>query len=110
MLSNSGRGGPRLGAGHPVGSKNQRSADIARQAADAGVTPLEVMLSAMGERGPKVRLRRSEKQQGSLGTRRLTETMPLIPRSSLLSLQQARLHEIEGVALEDYAVSEVKFC
>jgi hypothetical protein len=51
MLSNSGRGGPRLGAGHPVGSKNQRSADIARQAADAGVTPLEVMLSALWAEG-----------------------------------------------------------
>ena len=32
------------------------------------------------------------------------------PPSSLLSLQQVRLHEIEGGALEDYAVSEVKFC
>ena len=42
-----GRGGARLGAGRPPGSKNQRSADIARQAADAGITPIEVMLNAM---------------------------------------------------------------
>ena len=44
-----GRGGARLGAGRPPGSKNQRSAGVARQAADAGITPIEVMLSAMRE-------------------------------------------------------------
>ena len=42
-----GRGGARAGAGRPPGSKNQRSADIARQAVDAGITPIEVMLNAM---------------------------------------------------------------
>jgi hypothetical protein len=42
-----GRGGARPGAGRPPGSKNQRSAEIARQAVEAGITPIEVMLSAM---------------------------------------------------------------
>jgi hypothetical protein len=45
----SNRGGRRLGAGRPVGSKNQRSAEIARAAAEAGITPIEVMLGAMRE-------------------------------------------------------------
>lgn len=45
----SGRGGNRPGAGRPPGSKNQRSADIARDAVEAGVTPIEVMLNAMRE-------------------------------------------------------------
>ena len=44
-----GRGGVRPGAGRPAGSKNQRSADVARQAAEAGITPIEVMLNAMRE-------------------------------------------------------------
>ena len=44
-----GRGGARPGAGHPPGSTNQRSAEIARQATEAGITPIEVMLSAMRE-------------------------------------------------------------
>ena len=45
----SNRGGIRSGAGRPPGSKNQRSADIARQAVEAGITPIEVMLNAMRE-------------------------------------------------------------
>src|SRR5262250_1702930 len=43
------RGGRRPGAGRPVGSKNQRTAEIARAAADAGITPIEVMLGTMRE-------------------------------------------------------------
>ena len=43
------RGGRRPGAGRPVGSKNQRTAEIARAAAEAGITPIEVMLGAMRE-------------------------------------------------------------
>jgi len=42
-----GRGGARPGAGRPPGSTNQRSAEIARQASETGITPIEVMLSAM---------------------------------------------------------------
>lgn len=42
-----GPGGRRPGAGRPPGSKNQRSAEIARQAVEAGITPIEVMLNAM---------------------------------------------------------------
>jgi hypothetical protein len=45
----SNRGGRRPGAGRPVGSKNQRSAEIARAAADSGITPIEVMLGTMRE-------------------------------------------------------------
>jgi hypothetical protein len=45
----SNRGGRRGGAGRPVGSKNQRSAEIARAAAASGITPIEVMLGAMRE-------------------------------------------------------------
>lgn len=45
----SNRGGKRPGAGRPVGSKNQRSADMAREATEAGITPIEVMLNAMRE-------------------------------------------------------------
>jgi hypothetical protein len=41
------RGGRRPGAGRPVGSKNQRTAEIARAAAESGITPIEVMLGAM---------------------------------------------------------------
>ena len=44
-----GPGGARPGAGRPSGSKNQRSAEVARQATEAGLTPIEVMLSAMRE-------------------------------------------------------------
>jgi hypothetical protein len=43
------RGGRRPGAGRPLGSKNQRSAEIARTAAESGITPIEVMLGAMRE-------------------------------------------------------------
>jgi hypothetical protein len=42
-----GHGGKRPGAGRPRGSKNQRSAEIAQQAIEAGITPIEVMLTAM---------------------------------------------------------------
>jgi hypothetical protein len=42
----SNRGGRRPGAGRPVGSKNQRKAEIARAAAEEGITPIEVMLGA----------------------------------------------------------------
>ena len=47
LEKHTGRGGARPGAGRPPGSKNQRSAEVARQAAEAGITPIEVMLSAM---------------------------------------------------------------
>jgi hypothetical protein len=43
------RGGKRRGAGRPLGSKNQRSAEIARAAAEEGITPIEVMLGTMRE-------------------------------------------------------------
>ena len=43
------RGGRRRGAGRPLGSKNKRSAEIARAAAESGITPIEVMLGAMRE-------------------------------------------------------------
>jgi hypothetical protein len=43
----SNRGGKRRGAGRPLGSKNRRSAEIARAAAEDGITPIEVMLGAM---------------------------------------------------------------
>ena len=42
----SNRGGRRPGAGRPIGSKNQRTAEIARAAAESGITPIEVMLGA----------------------------------------------------------------
>ena len=42
----SNRGGIRPGAGRPPGSKNQKAADIAEEAVEAGITPIEVMLSA----------------------------------------------------------------
>lgn len=41
------RGGRRPGAGRPLGSKNRRTQEIARLAAEAGITPIEVMLGAM---------------------------------------------------------------
>jgi hypothetical protein len=40
-------GGRRPGAGRPRGSKNTRSAELARKAAAEGKTPLEVMLDFM---------------------------------------------------------------
>jgi len=43
----SNRGGRRRGAGRPAGSKNRRSAEIARSVAEEGITPIEVMLGAM---------------------------------------------------------------
>ena len=43
------RGGKRLGAGRPLGSKNQRTQEIARATAEAGITPIEVMLGIMRE-------------------------------------------------------------
>ena len=43
------RGGRRPGAGRPVGSKNKRTAELARAAAESGITPIEVMLGAMRE-------------------------------------------------------------
>src|SRR5665811_2377861 len=42
-----GQGGRRPGAGRPPGSKNRKSSEIAREAMVAGITPIEVMLSAM---------------------------------------------------------------
>lgn len=45
----SARGGKRLGAGRPPGSKNRKAADIAQEAVEAGITPIEVMLNAMRE-------------------------------------------------------------
>jgi hypothetical protein len=47
LQKHAGRGGARPGAGRPPGSMNHRSAEIARQATEAGITPIEVMLSAM---------------------------------------------------------------
>jgi hypothetical protein len=43
------RGGRRRGAGRPLGSKNERTAEIARAAAESGITPIEVMLGTMRE-------------------------------------------------------------
>jgi hypothetical protein len=45
----SNRGGRRRGAGRPLGSKNRRTAEIARAAAESGITPIEVMLGTMRE-------------------------------------------------------------
>jgi hypothetical protein len=45
----SNRGGRRCGAGRPLGSKNKRTAEIARAAAESGITPIEVMLGTMRE-------------------------------------------------------------
>src|SRR6187200_3106656 len=45
----SNRGGRRRGAGRPLGSKNRRTAEIARAATEAGITPIEVMLGTMRE-------------------------------------------------------------
>jgi hypothetical protein len=45
----SNRGGKRRGAGRPLGSKNRRTAEIARAAAESGITPIEVMLGTMRE-------------------------------------------------------------
>lgn len=43
------RGGKRDGAGRPPGSANVKTREIANRAALEGITPLEVMLSAMRE-------------------------------------------------------------
>jgi hypothetical protein len=45
----SNRGGRRRGSGRPLGSKNKRTAEIARAAAESGITPIEVMLGTMRE-------------------------------------------------------------
>ena len=45
----SNRGGRRRGAGRPLGSKNKRSAEIARAAAESGITSIEVMRGTMRE-------------------------------------------------------------
>src|SRR5262249_50097886 len=37
------------GAGRPIGSKNKRTAELARAAAESGITPIEVMLGTMYE-------------------------------------------------------------
>ena len=41
------RGGQRMGAGRKRGSKTAKTADIAVKAAEAGITPVEFMLSVM---------------------------------------------------------------
>lgn len=41
------RGGKRNGAGRPRGSLTRKTAEIAHQAAERGLSPLEVMLKAM---------------------------------------------------------------
>jgi hypothetical protein len=40
-------GGKRPGAGRPKGSKNTRTAELARKAVEGGITPLEYMLKIM---------------------------------------------------------------
>lgn len=59
-MSNQGnqRGGKRPGSGRKPGSKNTRTAELARKAAEAGLTPLEYLLSLMRdeERETNVRL------------------------------------------------------
>ncbi len=52
-----GRGGKRKGAGRKPGSKTVRTSKVALEAAEKGITPLEVMLEAMRElyeKGDKV--------------------------------------------------------
>lgn len=46
------KGGKRPGAGRKPGSKNQRTAELARRAAAEGITPLEYMLDVMREPQP----------------------------------------------------------
>lgn len=41
------RGGARPGAGRPKGAATRKTAEIANQAAEQGITPLEVMLASM---------------------------------------------------------------
>lgn len=41
------RGGRREGSGRKPGSKNRKTAELARKAAKAGMTPLELMLKIM---------------------------------------------------------------
>lgn len=43
------RGGARPGAGRKSGGVNKKTREIAEKAIEAGLTPLEVMLEAMGE-------------------------------------------------------------
>lgn len=47
QTKSSGRGGKRPGAGRKKGSLTQKTREIAEQAADAGITPLEYMLQIM---------------------------------------------------------------
>jgi hypothetical protein len=47
QTKSNGRGGPRKGAGRPAGSATTKTREIANKAAEAGITPLEVMLEAM---------------------------------------------------------------
>lgn len=47
------RGGKREGAGRKKGSRTTRTQEIARAAAAAGISPLEVMLEAMRTRWEK---------------------------------------------------------
>lgn len=47
QTKSNGRGGKRSGAGRPRGSATQRTREIADEAAENGITPLEVMLEAM---------------------------------------------------------------
>lgn len=44
------KGGRRQGAGRPKGVANKTSREIARRAAEEGITPLEVMVRAMRAR------------------------------------------------------------
>lgn len=52
------RGGARTGAGRKAGSASTKTREIANQAAEAGITPLEFMLSVMrdatAERGERL--------------------------------------------------------
>lgn len=42
-----GHGGKRTGAGRRVGSENKRTKEIAKKVGAEGITPLEIMVSAM---------------------------------------------------------------
>jgi hypothetical protein len=44
-----GHGGPRKGAGRPLGAAAQKTREIADRASQDGILPLEVMLSTMRE-------------------------------------------------------------
>jgi hypothetical protein len=62
-------GGARPGASRRPGSKNQRSAEIAQQAANEEITPIEVMLTAMRdfwvEGTPEAKRERQSKRRKS---------------------------------------------